>query len=99
MCKTVTNADCLSNGSDDVYNGINSVIAEQSFRYLTEFKLSIRRLAYPKSTIFSIFLLHLCNYRNTKISPDCTGLGSKCLPKTFKPLYLKYCIFETTERY
>ncbi len=99
MCKTITNPDCLLNGNDDVYNGINTVLAEQSFRYLTEFKLSIRRLAYPTSTIFSILLLHLWNCRNTKILPDHFGLASKCFPEKIKPLYLTYCIFETTQLY
>ena len=97
MCKTITNPDCALNGNDEVYNGINTVIAEQSFRYLTEFKLSLRRLAYPTSTIFSILLLHLWNCRKANISPDSIGLAKKYIPDKIKPLFLTYCIFETAQ--
>ncbi|CAF1229878.1 unnamed protein product [Rotaria sordida] len=97
MCKSITNPDCALNGNDEIYNGINTVIAEQSFRYLSEFKLSLRRLAYPTSTIFSILLLHLWNCRRTQISPDQFGLATKYISEKVKPLFLTYCIFETAQ--
>lgn len=95
MCKTITNPDCVLNGNQEIYNGINTAIAEQSFRYLTEFKLSLRRLAYPTSTIFSILLLHLWNCRRVNISPDTVGLANKYIPNKIKRLFQTYCVFET----
>ncbi|CAF3497480.1 unnamed protein product [Rotaria socialis] len=97
MCKTITNPDCTTNGNYEAYQGINTGIAEQSFRYLSEFKLSLRRLAYPTSTIFSILLLHLWNCRRVQISPDCFGLAMKYIPDKIKPLFRTYCIFETAQ--
>jgi hypothetical protein len=90
ICKTITNPDCALNRNDEIYHGINTVIAEQLFRYLTEFKLSLRRLAYPTSTIFSILLLHLWNCRRTKISPDSFGLAMMYIPDKIKPLFQTY---------
>jgi hypothetical protein len=97
MCNTVTNPDCAENGNEEVYRCINTGIAEQSFRYLTEFKLSLRRLAFPTSTLFSFLLLHLWNCRQVKISPDSHGLASEFLQDKIKPMFLTYCVFETAE--
>ncbi|CAF1059852.1 unnamed protein product [Rotaria sp. Silwood1] len=99
ICKTITNPDCALTGNDEIYRGINTSIAEQSFRYLSEFKLSLRRLAYPTSTVFSILLLHLWNCRRIQISPDSFGLGVKYMSDKIKPLFLTYCIFETAQLY
>ncbi|CAF4608377.1 unnamed protein product [Rotaria sp. Silwood2] len=99
ICKTITNPDCALTGNDEIYGGINTSIAEQSFRYLSEFKLSLRRLAYPTSTVFSILLLHLWNCRRIQISPDSFGLGVKYMSDKIKPLFLTYCIFETAQLY
>ena len=97
ICKTLTNLDCALSGNEEIYCGINTAIAEQAFRYLSEFKLSLRRLAYPTSSIFSILLLHLWNCRSTDISPDSFGLAAKYIPDKVKPLFLTYCIFETAQ--
>ncbi|CAF2139560.1 unnamed protein product [Rotaria magnacalcarata] len=97
MCKTITNPNCAANGNDEVYKGINTGIAEQSFRYLSEFKLSLRRFAYPTSTIFSILLLHLWNCRRTNRSPDSFGLATQYMSEKIKPRFLTCCIFETAQ--
>jgi hypothetical protein len=97
MCNTITNPDCALNGNNEIYKDINTGIAEQSFRYLSEFKLSLRRLAFPTSTLFSFILLHLWNCRQTKISPDSYGLASKFIGEKVRAMFVTYCIFETTE--
>ena len=97
MCNTITNPDCAANGNDEIYEGINTGIAEQSFRYLSEFKLSLRRLAFPTSTLFSFLLLHLWNCRQTKLSPDSHGIGQHCMADKIKPMFLTYCIHETCQ--
>jgi hypothetical protein len=98
MCSTTTNPDCAANGNEEIYRHINTGIAEQSFRYLTEFKLSLRRLAFPTSTLFSFLLLHLWNCRQMKISPDSFGLAAPFLSDKIKPMFLTYCIFETVKQ-
>ncbi|CAK9189242.1 unnamed protein product [Sphagnum troendelagicum] len=98
MCHTSTNPDCVFNGNSEIYQNINSSIAEQSFSYLSQFKLSLRGLAYPNSTFFSLMLLHLWNCRRVCISPDSRGVGKNAVFKEkIMPIYETYCVFETAE--
>jgi hypothetical protein len=97
MCNTTTNPDCSCNGNRDVFDNINSSIAEQSFSYLSRFKFTLRGLAYPNSTIYMILLLHLWNVKRTKMRPDHFGLAAQHFSDTIKPMFLTKCVYETLE--
>jgi len=66
MCKTVMRPDDPSH--KDIYNSINTRVAEQMFGYMSKFKNSFRGYSYPKSTIFFTILFHLKNCVTTGIS-------------------------------
>ena len=97
MCATLTNADCTCNGNKEVFEGVNSSVAEQSFSFLTKFKLSLRSLAYPNSTIYMILLLHLWNAKRTNLSPDDFGVATRYFSETIMPMFLTKCVYETTQ--
>ena len=96
MCKTTTNADCVCNGNRDVFQSINTSVAEQCFSYLSKFKWSLRGLGYPHSTIFMLLLLHLWNIKRSQMRPDQFGLASRHLT-TIQPIFLTKCVFETVD--
>lgn len=96
MCATLTNADCTCNGNRVVFEGVNSSVAEQSFSLLTKFKLSLRALAYPNSTVYTILLLHLWNAKRTKLSPDDFDVATRYFSETIVPMFLTKCVYETT---
>ena len=66
MCRTVMRPDHSCH--NDIYNSINTQVAEQMFSYLSRFKHSFRGYNYPKSTIFYTILFDLKNYETTSIS-------------------------------
>lgn len=93
MCKTITNADCVCNGNRDVFQSINTSVAEQCFSYLSKFKWSLRGLGFPHSTIFMILLLHLWNIKRSQMRADDFGLAARYL-RTIQSMFLTKCVFE-----
>ncbi|CAF1005483.1 unnamed protein product [Didymodactylos carnosus] len=96
LCKTLFNPDSEQNKADFI--AINTSIAEQTFSYLTNFKLALRSFAYPTSALFTILLLHLKNCDKLNQDPAQQGLiiGSTLESKIQdQASYRSYCVFET----
>lgn len=66
MCRTIMQPDhpCHNN----IYESVNTEVAEQMFSYLSKFKNSFRGYNYPKSTVFFTILFHLKNCATIGIS-------------------------------
>ena len=94
MCKTTTNADCICNGNREVFQSINTSVAEQCSSYLSKFKRCMRGLAFPHSTPFMLLLLHVWNIKKTQMRADDFGLAAQYL-KSMQPTFLTKCVFET----
>lgn len=96
LCKTVFNPDSEENKSK--FDGINTSIAEQTFSYLTNFKLALRSFSYPTSALFTILLFHLKNCDKIVQRPDQQGIiiGTP-IENSIKDRtsFQSYCIFET----
>jgi hypothetical protein len=96
LCKTLFNPDSEENKIKFI--GINTSIAEQTFSYLTHFKLALRSFSYPTSALFTILLFHLKNCDKIFQDPDQKGfiigtpLENEIKDRTS---YQSFCIFET----
>ena len=66
MCRTIMRPDDPSH--NNIYDSINTQVAEQMFAYMSKFKNSFRGYSYPKSTIFFTLLFHLKNCMTVGIS-------------------------------
>ncbi|CAF1411906.1 unnamed protein product [Adineta ricciae] len=96
LCKTIFNPDSEQNKIDFV--GINTSLAEQTFSYLTNFKLALRSFAYPTSALFTILLFHLKNCDKLNEDPAQVGLiiGTHLENKIEdQSMHQTYCVFET----
>lgn len=96
LCKTFFNPDSEENKLS--FMGINTSIAEQTFSYLTNFKVALRSFSYPTSALFTILLFHLKNCEKRNIDPGKHGLitGTILQDKIQdRTAYESYCIFET----
>ncbi|CAF4285235.1 unnamed protein product [Rotaria sp. Silwood2] len=73
-------------------------LSEQTFPYLTNFKLALRSFSYPTSTLLTILLFHLktCDKLNQDSSQQCLIIGT-ILEHIIQDQrsYQSYCIFET----
>lgn len=96
LCKTLFNPDSEQNKAQFI--GINTSIAEQTFSYLTNFKISLASFSYPTSALFTMLLFHLKNCDKLDQDPaqfsliDGTILESKIKDQK---IFQSYCIFET----
>jgi hypothetical protein len=96
LCKTVFNPDYEANKEE--FSGVNTSVAEQTFAYLTNFKLALRSFAYPTSALFTILLFHLRNCDRVNQDPGQQSLviGRNLVSKIQDQMsYRTYCIFET----
>ena len=96
LCKTLFNPDSEQNKL--FFASINTSIAEQTFSYLTNFKISLRSFTYRASALFTILLFHLRNCAKLNIDPGKQGLiiGTNLENRIQdQKLYQSYCIFET----
>ncbi|UJR29601.1 hypothetical protein I4U23_010817 [Adineta vaga] len=96
LCKTIFNPDSEQNKMDFI--GINTSLAEQTFSYLTNFKLALRSFAYPTSALFTILLFHLKNCDKLSEDPAQVGLiiGTNLEYKIEdQSMHQTYCVFET----
>lgn len=97
MCATLTNADCICNGNRDIFENVNTSIAEQCFSYISKFKFTLRGLAYPNSSVYLLLLLHLWNLKRTNIRPDNFGLATCHFPNSIMAMFLTKCVYETLQ--
>jgi hypothetical protein len=96
LCKTLFNPDSEQNKINFI--GINTSIAEQSFSYLTNFKIALRNFSYPSSMLFTILLFHLKNCDKLKQDPAQQGLIINSVLESIiqdQSTYQSYCVFET----
>jgi hypothetical protein len=96
LCKTLFNPDSEQNKINFI--GINTSIAEQTFSYLTNFKIALRSFSYPTSALFTILLFHLKNCDKLSQDPAQQGLiiGSVIENEIQNQASdQSYCIFET----
>ncbi len=66
VCQTVMRPD--HSFHNNIYDSINTQVAEQLFSYVSKLKHSFRGYNYPKSTIFYTILFHLKNCKTTGIN-------------------------------
>lgn len=96
LCKTLFNPDSEQNKTN--FMGINTSTAEQTFSYLSNFKLVLRSFSYPTSALFTILLLHLKNCDKLLQDPSQQGIIiGTALENIIKDQTScqSYCIFET----
>jgi hypothetical protein len=96
LCKTLFNPDSEENKIK--FMGINTSLAEQTFSYLTKFKVALRSFSYPTSALFTILLFHLKNCDKLNQDPAQQGLIINSIVEPMihdQVSHQNYCVFET----
>ena len=92
ICRTIMNADHPIH--EGRFNGINSQIAEQNFKYLSRSKASLRCFNFPTSFVMILLISHQRNCKQTGISFRSHGISSNHFPDQIKTHYKTSTVFQ-----